>query len=361
MDEKTMTAIEEQARPAGNPPAGGDGGRFRELLALAAVPDDDEIEMEDEDKPSVRDHAWLDQFMAQHRTPNTCNGGDVDDILVQLFDRAAGASRPQDDLDPLCFVDRVVPGNPTSQQEWWAAAGPDSSASLACGSVPGSAAWCVASTYLPQRDSVRISAFFQHGDSRAAREVVRDLLHTNVFATVRPEIAKLLIEHALSRPTIPQEARDACAQAVSAMELFPDSFERSAEALSEPNGDTEHAPTLESSLNYARENMPTHKSAAWDLGGGSMTVWRFPEATTNHPVVSGRDEGAATPTPVGRRWWFGRIKSVRAGQDDCPGGTDQAGAITGWRNITPFAAGARALIEARSRENDMRGANQKMR
>jgi hypothetical protein len=220
MNEKT-TAIEEQPRPA-TQSAGEGSSSFRDLLALASIPDaDEDIDFEDEDEAPLSEHALLDQFLAEHETPNTCKGGDIDDVLVQLVGRAADATHAQESYSDAGPVDLHTADPAAQYQEWLRrpSVRPKTCLERDTWSAPRTS-WLCTPRHLPQRDSLRIVAFIRYGDPGAAREVIHDLLDTNVFATVRTDIANWLVEFALSRPSTPREIRDACAQAVSASDLF---------------------------------------------------------------------------------------------------------------------------------------------
>jgi hypothetical protein len=204
MTKKTTTAIKEGTRSA-NRPAGRATGSFEELLA-AATPSS----WDNQGGAPESAHARLDHILDQHRTfdDEHSPGGDVDDALLQLVDRASSWAAPTQ-------RQASSPRRPT-----WIIHDPTDN--WVVDRAGGNAIYL---HYLPAWRSRALVSFVEYSHPLMANAVIEDLLEDNLFATVRPDIAHSLLDIALERRSrVSPAVLGACTQAIAATDLLGDRY-----------------------------------------------------------------------------------------------------------------------------------------
>jgi hypothetical protein len=204
---KTTTACDEMTRsalgPAGAGEAPGAADNFDDLLAASSFGPP----TSDGGAPEAA-HRRLDEKLKQFHSSDTTAEGDIDDALVHLVDRA---SRIIDGNHRLCYdATNMLRQRPTwvfpTDASHWA--------------VDRAGSEVIYLRYLPARDSQQVVAFVEYSDPWSAQAVIADLAETNVFATVRPDVARVLVSLAFDRQTRSQAILSACEQAIVASGLF---------------------------------------------------------------------------------------------------------------------------------------------
>ncbi|TCC33889.1 hypothetical protein E0H75_42285 [Kribbella capetownensis] len=206
---KNISAIDEQARPPSGAAGGAGEDSFAELLAAATPRNWDNYGGAPESA-----HARLDEALRQRRAFDREDnyGGDVDDALVQLIDRASACTEPSHGR---------TPSRPTwiihdTSDNWVVDRAGDAVIYL---------------HYLPEWRSRELVSFVEYSDPITANAVVADLLEENLFATIRPDIARMLVHLAFEpHRRMPPAFLRACTQAMETVDFFGEtsSWDRSA-------------------------------------------------------------------------------------------------------------------------------------
>ncbi|MFI5736084.1 hypothetical protein ACIA49_38580 [Kribbella sp. NPDC051587] len=206
-------ACGEMPRPA-HGPAGGGAGTISDLLQdFDDLLDGSSFNTPGNPGAPADAHALLDQMRQQRNLGTVASEGDIDDALVHLVDRASrndGTAPPYWRCGELTAVHLRRPT--------WVYPLPHDTAYAIDRGGPD----VILLRHLSAGASQKVVSFVEYSDPWSARAVVDDLLETNVFATVRPDVARLLITLILDRQTNSEAIMKACEQAIAASCLFTD-------------------------------------------------------------------------------------------------------------------------------------------
>jgi hypothetical protein len=174
-------------------------------------------------------HILLDQMWQQSTLEDVAPEGDVDDALIHLIDRAAQVSPSATWADQFgndryhglgtchsILFDISGSSRPLPRPTWVYPLTDDRCV------IDRAGAQVIALRHLSPGISRQVVSFVEYGDPQTAQAVVADLIETNVFAAIRPEVATHLVMLVFDRRTTSQAILSACEQAITASGLFND-------------------------------------------------------------------------------------------------------------------------------------------